>query len=319
MKKFLAIFALIFAICGYFIYDYLQNSRNSELKFYGNVDTKTINLAFRFLGEVNFRLEDGTSVKAGETIIAIDDSYHRNNLKTLQTRLEAEEIKLKKLQKGFRIEEIEAAKAKVDVAKANLNNAKQIFERRVRLFKANSVSKEIYEDSKNSYEIAKANLNLATAELNLRENGYEKEDILAQKKLIENLNSQINSAILDINNSKIKAPKNGFLQEVYKEIGALATPGEVVAELALSDEFFIRAYASGKFLAKLKLAQEIEIVSEAGNFTGTISYISDIAEFTPKQIQTEELRADLVYKIKIKVLNPNEKLKMGMPVTLNPK
>lgn len=318
MKKILLILVLILAVfLGYKLYQ--KQHSNTELIFYGNVDSRVLNLSFRFLGEIKELLKDeGQSVKKGEILATQDDSYMQNQIKSLKSQISLENIKLEKLQNGFRKEEIDKAKANLDISKINLKKASDIFKRQERLYKTNSTSKENFILAKNEFDTANAGVKLANASYELLKNGSRYEDIKAQKEHINLLKIQLQKAQIDLNNTIIFSPLDGVISKRYKEVGSIASPSESIFEIAKSKDFWVRAYIDESNLGKIKPNQEMRIYTDIKNepYIGKIGYISSIAEFTPKNIQTQKLRADLVYKFRVNIINPDDKIKQGLPVHL---
>ena len=112
------------------------------------------------------------------------------------------------------------------------------------------------------------------------------------------------------------SPIDGIIQTKFKEIGEIANPGEPVFEISKKDNFFVRAYIDEPYMGKIKIGDEVLVYSDIKDepYTGHISFISNVAEFTPKNVQTIKLRADLVYRFKVDIDKSDDKLKQGMPV-----
>ncbi|ANE35309.1 ABC transporter, membrane fusion protein (HlyD family) [Campylobacter iguaniorum] len=318
MKKLLfIILSLAVIILLYFTYKNGGFNGQKEDIFYGNVDTKTVDLSFRFLGQISsIAKEEGESVKIGEEIARLNDEYLLNSLESVKTNIALEKIKLDKLENGYRKEDIASAKASFEVGKANLAKAKDSFDRQEKLIKTNSTSQEAYMNAKSNLEAMRANLALAKAGYEKLQNGYEKADIKAQVELIKSLEIKKQAIELDLKNSIIRSPYNGILQKKYKELGSTVVQNEPVAQIARMDKFFIRAYANEPDLKKLELGEDMLIYSDARDepYRGRLSFISSVAEFTPKHIQTMELRSELVYRFEIIIDDFDTKLKQGMPV-----
>lgn len=119
-----------------------------------------------------------------------------------------------------------------------------------------------------------------------------------------------------INKSVIKSPITGNIMEKYFEYGEFARPGAALAKIADIKKMYLKAYISGSQLEEIKLNQDVEVMIDAKDsqktYTGKIVHIADKAEFTPKTIQTKEERVNLVYEIKIEVINDGS-IKIGMP------
>ncbi|AHE93604.1 HlyD family efflux transporter periplasmic adaptor subunit [Campylobacter fetus] len=309
------VLVLIFLFYKFYEKEFILKDKDDI--FYGNVDTKTVDLSFRFLGEiVDISKIEGAKVSKGEPLVYLDDSYLQNSLNSLKSKINIENINLLKLESGYRIEEIKQSKARLEAAAANLKETQNSFNRQQKLMLSKATSEEAFMTAQTRFEAAKANLNLAQANYELLKNGYQKEDIEAQRELVRYLNINLEAIELDIKNSVLISPYDGILQKRYKEIGAITNANEPVVEIARDDKYFIRAYIDEKNLGKIKLEQKMKIFSDARSepYLGYINFISSVAEFTPKNIQTTELRSDLVYKFEVTLIDKDDRLKQGMPV-----
>lgn len=318
--KFIALaLTLGLGFAGWKGYAYLVGANNKDTKYYGNVDTRTVALGFRFLGQIkNIEKDEGMSVKKGEKLAELDNSNLLNSLKEVGANIKTAEAELSKLKSGFRVEEIKEANAGVEEAKANLTKLTDNYERQKKLIESNATSQENYQNSRSSFDQAKAQLAKAQATYELRKNGYRKEDIAAQEGKLKSLQAQEEKLKIDIRDSAITSPVDGVILTRFKEQGSVASPGESVFEIAKNDEVWIKAYVDEVNLGKLKPGQKMLIFTDSKKepYTGQIGFIAPNAEFTPKNIQTEELRADLVYRFRVIVKNPDSALRQGMPVTL---
>ena len=129
------------------------------------------------------------------------------------------------------------------------------------------------------------------------------------EKRIEQVDDQLRKA-------RVTAPVNGTLLTKYAEAGEVTAPGKALFKMADLSTMVLRAYISGSQLSLVKLGQRVKVQVDRGaddykTFTGTVSWISDKSEFTPKTIQTKDERANLVYAVKVRVKNDGF-LKIGM-------
>lgn len=319
-KKLIIIFILLFIFfVAYKIYQ--TNSLNNQKNFtyYGNIDTRTVNVGFRFLGKIeNITKDEGQSVKKDEILVELDNSNLKKSLEELETNILASKIALSKLTNGYRQEEILEAKAAMQEALENLNKTKDTYDRQKNLFETKSTSEENFTISELNYKQALASLDKTKAVYELRKNGYRDEDIKIQEANIKALEIQVEKLKIDISDSTIKSPVDGVILSRFKEIGSITNAGESILEIAKTDEFWVRAYIDEKNLKDIKAGQKMLIYTDLKDepYQGNIGFISPIAEFTPKNIETQELRADLVYSFRVIVKNPDDKIKQGMPVTL---
>ena len=151
--------------------------------------------------------------------------------------------------------------------------------------------------------------------------------LTAQTELLENSNKNISEQssglevqVAQINDqiqkSIICSPINGTILSKYAEQGELATQGRALFKVADIEHMFLRAYITASQLTQVKIGQAVKIYADFGEkemkeYSGTITWISDKSEFTPKTIQTRDERANLVYAVKIAVKNDGY-LKYGM-------
>ncbi|MCT7911184.1 HlyD family efflux transporter periplasmic adaptor subunit [Arcobacter lacus] len=321
MKKKLtiALIILLISFISYKIYSNIFLKNENNLTFYGNIDTRTVNVGFRFLGKIeNITKDEGEIVKKNEVLVKLDTASLEKSLEELNEKIFASKLELSKLQTGYRQEEILEAKAAMEEAIENLNKTKDTYNRQANLFKTKSTSEENFTISQLNYKQALATLDKAKALYELRKNGYRDEDIKIQESNLKSLEIQAEKLKIDLNDSIIKAPVDGVVLTRFKEIGAITNAGESILEIAKTDEFWVRAYIDEKNLGNIKpgLKMSIQTDSRDENYEGVIGFISPVAEFTPKNIETQELRADLVYSFRVIVKNPDDKIRQGMPVTL---
>lgn len=321
MKKKLtiALIILLISFISYKIYSNIFLKNENNLTFYGNIDTRTVNVGFRFLGKIeNITKDEGEIVKKDEILVKLDTASLEKSLEELNEKIFASKLELSKLQTGYRQEEILEAKAAMEEAIENLNKTKDTYNRQTNLFKTKSTSEENFTISQLNYKQALATLDKAKALYELRKNGYRDEDIKIQESNLKSLEIQAEKLKIDLNDSVIKAPVDGVILTRFKEIGAITNAGESILEIAKTDEFWVRAYIDEKNLGNIKpgLKMSIQTDSRDENYEGVIGFISPVAEFTPKNIETQELRADLVYSFRVIVKNPDDKIRQGMPVTL---
>ena len=321
MKKKLtiALIILLISFISYKIYSNIFLKNENNLTFYGNIDTRTVNVGFRFLGKIeNITKDEGEIVKKDEVLVKLDTASLEKSLEELNEKIFASKLELSKLQTGYRQEEILEAKAAMEEAIENLNKTKDTYNRQTNLFKTKSTSEENFTISQLNYKQALATLDIAKALYELRRNGYRDEDIKIQESNLKSLEIQAEKLKIDLNDSVIKAPVDGVILTRFKEIGAITNAGESILEIAKTDEFWVRAYIDEKNLGNIKpgLKMSIQTDSISENYEGVIGFISPVAEFTPKNIETQELRADLVYSFRVIVKNPDDKIRQGMPVTL---
>ncbi|MDX2082925.1 MAG: efflux RND transporter periplasmic adaptor subunit, partial [Rickettsiales bacterium] len=188
------------------------------------------------------------------------------------------------------INNLELAKANLQSIQANLENAKRKFLRSKKLFKQKSISKQEYENDKFNFEQLSA-------------------QIAAQKV-------QVKIAQTALNDTNLYAPTDAFVMTRAFESGSMLAANQTVYELSLTNQAFVIAYIDEKDLGKIANGTTVEIITDSNSkYEGKIGYISPKAEFTPKTVETTSLRTELVYRLRISIKSPDQKLKQGMPVT----
>ncbi|MBN1355412.1 efflux RND transporter periplasmic adaptor subunit [bacterium] len=207
------------------------------------------------------------------------------------------------------IVEIEAQdrqfRAQVAQAQTALEGARKNYDRARILKQKGSISDQSYDDAETAYLVARRQLETAGALL---------EAIPARKTVLE---SQLKVIDYRISTGTVTAPIDGTVLEIYAECGERIAPGQPIVKLADLTSVWVKIYIGAVDLGRVKLraGARIEVDAFPGRvFNGEISWISDRSEFTPKNIQTRDARADLVYAVKVRVPNPQGVFKIGMPV-----
>lgn len=315
-KKLFIIFNMIMII----LLTGCNKTEDRDMKFYGNVDVRTVSLAFRVPGRIeNINFQEGQKVKKGDPIVSIDDSLYKEYLNQITSQINMQKARLKKLEKGYRKEDIAKAKATMLQKQIVMENEKQNLERYKKLLATNSTSQEHYDNIKTTYQSANAVYLYSKSSLELLENGYEKEDIAVAKAQLNFLISQKNQHQINLNDTTIYAPSSGVILTRVYEVGSIVNSSQVVVEMTKDDKYWVRSYISERYLGSIKTGMKALIYTDNDKtkaYEGIVSFISPIAEFTPKNVQTEDLRTDLVYRFRINLNTYDDMIKQGMPVTI---
>lgn len=245
---------------------------------------------------MQFNVEEGQTLKAGEYIGYIDSTqlYYR------KLQLEAEIVSLSSQTPDIPIQ--------VAALKIQLDGAKKDQARVLNLFKQNAATQQQVDDANTKVDMIQKQIDAEKSTLGISSTTIEK-NIAPLKRQIDQLNDQIEKC-------KIINPVRGTVLTKYSEDHEVAMPGSALYKIAETDTIILRAYITGTQLDQIKIGQQVKVRSDKGSnqynfYTGTIYWISDKAEFTPKTIPTKDERADLVYAIKIRVVNDGY-LKIGM-------
>ena len=190
-------------------------------------------------------------------------------------------------------DQVAEAKASVASIEASLSNEEKMLLRRSELIDSKSVSQEDLETVDANYKVLQANLEQARASL-----------AIAEKNLAD---------------TEIFAPTEGTILTRVREPGSVVQPGEAVYTLSIASPVWIRAFVNERELGLVYPGMPAEIHTDTPGgkvYTGTVGFISPVSEFTPKTVETTQLRTDLVYRIRVYADNPDLGLRQGMPVTV---
>lgn len=148
--------------------------------------------------------------------------------------------------------------------------------------------------------------------------------VKTSKSAIDAATATSKSAKQNLKDSKLYAPENGIIMTRIQEPGAVAEPSQPIYTMAKTEPVWVRAYIPETNLANVKYGMKAKVYTDTVNpktgahreYIGQVGYISPVAEFTPKTVQTQDLRTDLVYRIRVYVTDVDEYLRQGMPVTV---
>lgn len=314
---------LIFTLsAGVFVYQKLETERKDmQVTLYGNVDTRQVTLGFRVPGRIQqIMVDEGDKIHAGDVVAILDTAPYQAELALSKAKLSSANAELLKLRNGYRKEEITRAKAAEKEAEARLKNAAIQHARNEKLLKGAVIAQKEVDISLADRDQASAALDLKRADLALYETGYRAEDIAAAEAQVEAAQASVKTCELNLQDCSLTAPESGIVQIRSKEPGAMVSSGMGILTETLDSTVWVRAYVAEPLLGKISSGMEVDIYtdSEPGQqaATGKIGFISPVAEFTPKSVETATLRTDLVYRIRIVVERGTEKLLQGMPVTI---
>ena len=322
MKKALArivVLAGIAAAAGWYYHSH-HGRVETALTLYGNVDIREVNLGFRVGGRLSkLACDEGDLVKAGDVIACLDAEPYSNQLASARAQVESLQARLKLRETGNRPQEIAQARALVSEREVTAANAGRIAKRSAELLAAQSVSVQDNDNAAASYQEAGARLKSAQENLALLEAGFRAEDIAQARADLEQAQAALASAELQVKDTVLAAPSAGVILTRAQEAGAILQGGETVFTLSLQRPVWVRAYVNEPALGRIHPGMKVEVYTDSRPdkpSRGQIGYISPRAEFTPKSVETAELRTALVYRLRIVVDNPDEGLRQGMPVTI---
>jgi HlyD family secretion protein len=326
MKRFvkIVILAVIFisvgVLGGWWFIKMKNNPSATELKIYGNIDIRDANLAFNEQERIaEIFVEEGNRVKKGQVLAILQTNRLEAQIQEAEARIAAQQEVVKRFEAGTRPQEIEQARAEVAAAKATVRNSMLNFERISKTSGAGATSQQALDNARAQLDVDQAQLKVKEKALNLALEGPRKEDIAAAKNALEALKASLSLLKIRLADMTLISPAPGVIQNRNLEPGEMASPDRPVVTLALIDPKWVRAYVPEPDLGRIKLGMTAKILSDSfpdQTFDGWIGFISPVAEFTPKTVETEDLRTKLVYEVRVFVHDSEDLLRLGMPVTV---
>ena len=336
-RKRISILAFVILVAaGSFIWRRLhqKDAPADSVTIYGNVDIRQVQVAFNDNERIDKLLVDeGSAVRTGQLIGQLVQQRFSDAVAQDQARMVAQQQVVARLHAGSRPEEIaqvradvQAAEANVAAAQANVKNAELLYRRQQTLAKQQYVSLQVRDDAERSYVAQNANLTATQQMLAARQQvlqlaviGPRKEDIAAAEATLKADQAALALAQKQLADTQLYAPSEGVIQNRILEPGDMATPQAPVFTLALDNPLWVRAYLPETQMGKVALGMRawIEVDSFPGQrFAGWVGFISPVSEFTPKNVETTELRSQLVYRVRVYACNPDHRLRLGMPATV---
>ena len=274
MKKALIFLILILTILGaIYLYNHRKKANPNELKLFGNIEIRQVDLSFRVEGKIaKMLVEEGDAVKKGQLLGYLEDVNYKS---TYEKNI-----------------------ADIKALKAISANAQIQYDRNIPLCSDGTTSKQDCDNLKSSKDSSKASL----------------ESLIAASK----------GARKNLKDTRLYAPDDGIIMTRIQEPGAVVEPSNPIYTMAKSKPVWVRTYIPETNLANVKYGMEVNVYTDTINpstggnreYKGQVGYISPVAEFTPKTVQTEDLRTDLVYRIRVYIYDIDEYLRQGMPVTV---
>jgi HlyD family secretion protein len=299
-------------------------SRSHELVLYGNVDLRQADLPFNASERVTEVLvQEGDHVKRGQLLARLDPTRIQPQVAKAEADVAGEQQVVNRMHAGSRPEEIAQARANVVSAQADSANARHQYDRLVELSRNSSgraVSQQDLDSARAALDVADARLAVNRKALDLQLAGPRKEDVAQAEAQLEADKAQLALLRRQLADTELYAPLDGVVRSRLIEPGEIASPQKAAFTLAIIDPKWVRAYIAERDFRAVREGIAASVTTDAfpsQPFQGWVGFISPVAEFTPKTVQTEELRSSLVYEIRVFVKDPDDRLRLGMPATVH--
>jgi HlyD family secretion protein len=283
-----------------------------------------------------------------ETSIRLQEQVARGEAALREAELSSAEAKLSELESGSRPQEIQQAQAAAEDAANLFEQATRDWERAKQLFAARDISAQQHDLARTRYRSAQALVQQSSERLALVREGPRKTDVamaraavdraraalqlaraqqlevkrrreeaVAMRADVRRARSTVAAMDTQLNDAEATSPLDGVVLSRSADPGEVVAAGTPVLSLGEIDKAWFRGYVPQQMLGRISLGQSVQVRSDSWPgkiYRGRISFIASEAEFTPRQIQTQDERTRLVYRVKVEVENPNQELKLNMPV-----
>jgi HlyD family secretion protein len=287
---------------------------------YGSVELREVALAFgnhERIAEV--LVEEGDRVRRGQVLARQDTRKIEASVAFAEARVAAQAAALEKLRNGSRAEEIEQARSLVAAARADAGNARRQHDRVHGLSRSDVASAKDVDDADTAMKTAAARFAAAEKALALLVLGPRTEDIAAAEAQLRADEAQLALLREQLEDCDLVAPADSVVRTRLMEPGEMASPDHPVFSLAVGGVKWVRAYLPETSLGVVRPGAKASVLVDSfpgRRFDAWVGFISPVAEFTPRSVQTEELRTSLVYETRVFVVDSADDLRLGMPATV---
>lgn len=324
MKKAVLIVVVLalLAVGGWVGWQRLHPAQQQASVFYGNIDVRQVSLAFEGSGRVaRVGVEEGDRVQPGQVLAVLDTRTLALQADQAAAQLRVQEENLRRLKNGARPAEIAQARSRLAAARADAQRARreQVRLERIATASAGAVSVQDVDRARSAARVAQAAVKERQDALALVQEGARREDIDAADAQVAAARAQLALLRHQLDQGELRAPVAAVVRSRLLEPGDMASPQRPVLALAVTSPKWARIYVDESSLGQVKPGQaaQLSVDSMLGRtLAGKIGYISSVAEFTPKSVQTEVLRTSLVYEVRVLVDDPDDVLRLGQPVTV---
>lgn len=321
-RLFILIFVLLAGVAGGGWW-YVRQSDSGPAEYldiYGNVDIREVKLSFNGREHIaDMRVDEGDPVRRGQLLATLHPERLSAARDEAKAKVEAQRQIVARLHAGTRAEDIRRARAQLAASQARAVAAGKTYQRLKSLAARELASPEDKDVAEADFKAAQAQVKADQAALDLAIAGPRAEDIAAAEAELQALQAALAFAEQALKDAMLYAPADGIIRERILEPGDMASPLTPVFTLALTDPVWVRAYLPETALGQVRPGMRAAIHTDSfpdKTYRGWVGYISPTAEFTPKTVETPELRTRLVYRMRVYACNPEGELRLGMPATV---
>lgn len=320
-KKIIPVILLAGIAAAAILYRYQNPADNAnDTTLYGNVDIREVPLAFRVGGRVaEVKVDEGASVKQGDVLAVLDTEPLHNSMRGVEATVAALTARNMLVHNGYRSEDVAQAKAAVNAAKVALAESERQFKRQHELVSTGAATQQTLDTAQSLRDQSAAQLTIAEQKLRAMSSGFRKEEVDESDAQLEQARVSLDIARLALRDATLLAPSDGIILTRAIEQGSMVQAGVPAFSLSLRSPVWVRAYVNEPMLGKYASGTAVVLSTDSRPqqpYHGVVGFVSPVAEFTPKAVETSDLRTSLVYRLRIVVNDADEQLRQGMPVTI---
>lgn len=293
------------------------DASSDRIEASGTLEATEVRVSAKVPGQIQrIFIREGVDVQAGDTLMVLDQTTLALQWRHARGGIDLAEAQYKLLLNGARPEDLQLAEEALKSAESSFKSANDDYARMKELYTAQSVSRKQFDDAESRFTIAQAQVNSAKQQVQKMQRFARAEDLAAAKARLEQAQASAGILRKQLDDATILAPVAGTVTHRPVEEGELVGVGTTVATIARLETLNLVIYVNEVNLGRVQVGGGADIVIDADpdrTFPGRVVYISPLAEFTPKNVQTKEDRTKLVFGVKIEVENGERILKSGMP------
>ncbi|MGE5623653.1 MAG: HlyD family secretion protein [Methanocella sp.] len=311
--------AVALAAGGWYFWSSTRQTAGPEaLTTSGTIEATEVPVASEVAGKVlEVLVQEGSRVKPGEALVRLDTAALSLQLEQAQASLRLAEAKLAEAKVGPRAAQVRQAEELAQQAAAAFGGALKNYETVKQLYEKGVAPKTQFDTATTQRDTAEAQAQAARAQADLVKQGATTEQLRQLEAAVAQARAVAELAQYNVDRATVKAPVGGVVVRRLVEPGALVPAGASLLTLANLDDLWLRVYVPENQLNLVRLGQRVEVSVDAypgRRFTSVVSYISDQAEFTPRNVQTRKERVTTVYAAKLRLTDGLAgELKPGMP------
>jgi HlyD family secretion protein len=294
--------------------------RPNVVTLFGNVEIREAQLAFKEQERITeVIVDEGERVSKGQLLARLDEDRIKQQIEEAEAIVAAQKEVVKRLEHGTREEEIERIRAQVTVSLTRLQNDRQRLKRLSETAATGATSQQGLDDARARVNVDRAQLDADRQSLKLALAGPRQEEIQEARARLKSRQDALDLLRIRLRDMTLKSPADGIIRNRIMEPGEMATPSTPVLTLALTDPKWVRAYIPEPDLGRIApgMAATVTVDAFPGiGFGAWIGSISPVAEFTPRSVETTDLRTKLVYEVRVFVNDPKNQLLLGVPATV---